>query len=156
MQTFLTDKSFKQTASSLDDRRLNKQRVETFQIYNAARGIRLDTKGNYVGPAIGWRNHPAVRMWRGHESLLCIYGYRICLECDHRGIADHAGLSEFFRARMHKHEYIVPSWWADPLQRDKLTFTHRCNLVRKDPEFYRPKFPDVPDNYEDIAYWWPL
>lgn len=156
MQTFLTNKSFLQTAQSLDDRRLNKQRVEAFQIYNAARGIRLDAKGNYVGPAIGWRNHPAVRMWRGYESLLCIYGYQISLECQRRNIADNAGLHEFFANRMHRHEYIVPFWYADPVLSDKLIFTHRCNLVRKDAEFYHPKFPDVPENYEDISYFWPV
>jgi hypothetical protein len=30
--------------------------------------------------------------------------------------------------------------------------SHQSNLVRKDPEFYRPFFPDVPD---DLPYLWP-
>lgn len=156
MQTFLPASSFQQCARSLDSRRLNKQRVECMQIYNAARGIRLDADENVIGPAIGWRNHPATKMWRGYEHVLCMYALHICMECDARGILDNRKLGEFFMKRLKRHEYIVPFWWADPILKDKLTFSHRCNLVRKDAEFYLPKFPDVPENYDDIEYFWPV
>jgi hypothetical protein len=42
---------------------------------------------------------------------------------------------------------LLPSWWGGPIHR-----THQSNLVRKDPDFYRPKFPDVADDRE---YIWP-
>jgi len=40
-------------------------------------------------------------------------------------------------------EFITPEF----------TLSHQSNLLRKDPEFYRPVFgPDVPD---DLPYVWP-
>lgn len=156
MQTFLPHRDFKSCAFALDSRRLNKQRVECMQIYNAARGIRLDANENVVGPAVGWRNHPAVKMWKGYEHSLCVYAYYICLECDAREIEDKAGLRRFFWSRMNKHPFIIPFWIADPVIRDKITFSHRCNLVRKDAEYYRPQFHNIPENYDDIPYFWPV
>lgn len=156
MQTFITSIGFKDTAKSLDSQRLNKQKVEAFQIYNAATGFRRDTLGKILGPAKGWVNHPAVRMWKGYEYALCTYGIFICDECEERGIADNSGIKAFFESRLIRHPYIIPTWRADALIRDKIIFSHRCNLVRKNPEFYRPQFKDVPENYDDIAYFWPV
>jgi hypothetical protein len=61
MQTFLPYKDFKKSAKVLDNKRLGKQRVEAFQILNILLG-RTKTKG--------WRNHPAVLMWKGHSNAL--------------------------------------------------------------------------------------
>lgn len=155
MQTFITAIGFRESAENLDSQRLNKQKVEAFQIYNAATGWRRDTSGKVIGPAKGWINHPAVKLWKGYEYSLCTYGIYICDECEKRGIADNAGIKEFFFSRLLYHPYIIPHWRADPLLRDKIIFTHRCNLVRKDPEFYGKKFKDVPDNYDDVPYFWP-
>ena len=57
--------------------RSRKQRVEAWQIYKA---LTLD---NY-----GWKNHPIVKMWKGYEYHLLIYGKVICEEWKNRGFKD--------------------------------------------------------------------
>jgi len=50
--------------ASLDNKRLGKQRVESFQIWNVVSGTKA-TKA--------WRMSPAVHMWRGYERALGVY-----------------------------------------------------------------------------------
>ena len=69
MQTFLPYKDFKKSLESLDDKRLGKQRVETFQILNNLLG-RPKKDGT---PYKGWTNHPCCVMWRGYEDALKLY-----------------------------------------------------------------------------------
>lgn len=64
MQTFLPFPSFTFSLRVIDKRRLNKQNLESTQILNILLG-RTETKG--------WRNHPAVNMWRGYENALKMY-----------------------------------------------------------------------------------
>lgn len=61
MQTFLRYEDFVATAAVLDDRRLGKQRVETYQIPRAL-----------TWSSHGWKNHPAVKMWRGFVPALVV------------------------------------------------------------------------------------
>ena len=139
MQTFLPYPDFGKSAYVLDYRRLGKQRVETFQIIRALNG---ETRG--------WRNHPAARMWDGYEDGLALYGLRMCQEWKRRGSKD--TMTERFREMLtgkNLEEIALPSWIGD---RD-FHISHQSNLVRKLPEFYRPLFPDVPDNLE---YVWPV
>ena len=77
MQTFLPYPDDRLSAAVLDDKRLGKQRVETLQI------LRALTWSTY-----GWRNHPAVRMWRGFVPALVAYGAAVCDEWVARGRAD--------------------------------------------------------------------
>jgi hypothetical protein len=46
------------------------------------------------------------------------------------------------------HALIWPWWMTDP----EFHLSHKSNLVRKDPVYYRPFFPDVPDS---LPYLWP-
>lgn len=158
MQTFLTDIQFKNCAAHLDSKRLQKQRVECFQIYNAVTGIRFDSiTDDIIGPAVGWTNHPAVRMWKQYPHMLLLYSWYISEECNNRGIADNRGLQFFFERRMIRHPFVVPEWWADPVSRDKIIFTHRANLVRKSPTFYGPLFPEItPVIAYTTDYKWPV
>ncbi len=59
MQTFLPEADFQDTAEHLDRKRLIKQSVENLQILKSLAGM-------YSSGA--WSNHPAVKMWRGHED----------------------------------------------------------------------------------------
>ena len=77
MQTFLPYQDFDKTASVLDSRRLNKQILECYQILKVL---------NNPDPKAGWRNHPAVKMWRGHENALFDYTLAMIREADRRGI----------------------------------------------------------------------
>lgn len=137
MQTFLPFNDFAKSAQSLDYRRLGKQRVETLQIINAL-----------MGKTKGWVNHPATRMWTGHEHLLAVYGKEMCLEWIRRGYKDSL-LQRFeeFCSMFPKKEQ-GPVWLGD----ERLHLSHQSNLVRKLPEFYSPVFPGVPDN---MPYFWP-
>lgn len=134
MQTFLPYADFDESARVLDRQRLGKQRVEAWQILNALRGI-----------TAGWSNHPATRMWRGHEAALVEYGLVICGEWIARGYKD-TMLDRFLSLRSSDH--VSPPWLGD---RD-FHLSHQSNLVRKDPAHYAPLFPGVPS---DIDYVWP-
>jgi len=149
VQTFLPHPDFDECARVLDDRRLGKQRVEVLQLVRAL-----------TRPEHGWRHHPAARMWRGHEEALAAYGAAICREWVRRGYADtcDATIAQDVRAagvrRVRSQAELaeagaLPPWLGD----EALHRSHRSNLVRKDPEHYRPAFGDVPD---DLPYVWPV
>jgi len=132
MQTFLPYISFRKTAKCLDDKRLGKQRVEAMQILNAL-----------SNPNNRWKNHPAVRMWKGFEKCLCSYANDIMLEWERRGFENNM---EYYNVRWLGKP---PPWLGNP----RLHFSHRCNLVRKFPEHYGYIWNNVDPA---IPYWWPV
>lgn len=144
MQTFLPYDDFVASAAVLDDRRLGKQRVETYQILRAL-----------TWPAYGWKNHPATKMWRGFTPALVRYGLDVCDAWEARGRADATRtalltftggavpvLAELRRAGQ------LPPWLGE----EAVHVSHRSALLRKDPAYYRPFFPTEPD---DLPYAWP-
>lgn len=139
MQTFLPESSFIQSATVLDDKRLGKQRVEAMQIYLSL-----------TNPEYGWKHHPAVKMWRGHEGMLLLYGKVICTEWISRGNED--SLYRWFHERLHNSSFAprdtAPPWLGD----ERFHLAHRSNLMRKDPEWYSKWYTGVPDN---LPYYWP-
>ena len=139
MQTFLPYSGFQASARTLDRQRLGKQRVEVYQLLRALNG---ESKG--------WVNHPAARMWRGHERTLVVYGTTICGEWKARGYVDNmqARIGEYFYKFSDSADH-PPSWLGDP----NFHLSHQSNLVRKSPEHYRTNFPGVPD---DLPYVWPV
>lgn len=137
MQTFLPYKSFEQSAACLDNRRLGKQRVEVLQILKALHD-----------PTYGWQNHPAVKMWRGHEFQLIRYGMKICNEWyfnRHFNDTCNEKIRAFYDAGMISTRL--------PWLTDEFCLSHRSNLIRKDPVHYGKLWPDVPDN---LPYIWPV
>ncbi len=151
MQTFLPYSDFYKTAECLDYKRLGKQRLETLQIYKSL------TEKNY-----GWKNHPAVKMWKGYEKELLIYGIIICNEWIKRGYKD--TLKERFIKELFKYQFY---FYIDyngnfELAKEKIKYpiwlneefckSHQSNLIRKFPEYYKKYFPNVPDN---LSYIWP-
>jgi Pyrimidine dimer DNA glycosylase len=137
MQTFMPYPDYLRSAGVLDYRRLGKQRVEAKQVLLAL-----------TNPDYGWQHHPATNMWRGHESELAAYGLQVCVEWVQRGYKD--SLRGWFLD-----QYLAlppsskPSWFGDPA----FHVSHQSNLLRKDPVFYGPLFPGVPD---DLPYLWPV
>ena len=134
MQTFLPVPSFAQSAMMLDRQRLGKQRVECAQILRALR------EGG------GWSNHPAVRMWRGHESWLLLYMHAVIEEWKQRGYVNNmvvpwdGGGPE---------DQPKPPWLGDPA----FHASHRSNLLRKDPAHYGAMgWKEGPD----LPYVWPV
>ncbi len=149
MQTFLPYPDFTASAAALDDRRLGKQRVEALQV------LRALTRETY-----GWKHHPAVLMWAGHEVALAAYGLAVCAEWVARGHADTcaatmavdlaaAGLPAPRPQAALAAESLLPPWLGD----DRLHRSHQASLVRKDPAFYGSRFPDADP---DLPYYWPV
>ena len=132
MQTFLPYADFTQSAKALDYKRLGKQRVEAWQIYQIVSGKR--TKG-------GWINHPAVRMWMGFPHLLAWYYNAMVDEWVERG----------YKNTME--HIMVPPQITEPLWMNSKDFhdSHKSNLLRKDPEHYSQFGWAVPN---DLPYIW--
>jgi hypothetical protein len=113
----------KKSLQSLDNKRLGKQRVETYQIISAiTQRPKLDGT-----PYKGWLNHPCTVMWRNNLPALKMYlNYSI-----------DEWISRGFKNTM-KHEFydedetILPSFIGD----ERFHSSHRANLLKKDPEFY--------------------
>jgi Pyrimidine dimer DNA glycosylase len=149
MQTFVPYSSFEASARALDPKRLGKQRVEVIQIVRAL-----------TVPGYAWTSHPAVLMWKGYEEALGRYGLTMCEVWLELGFGDTcaATITEDLRAvgieviRSYD-ELLAAGALPDWLFTDEVQRSHRSSLVRKDPDFYRPLFPDVAD---DIDYYWPV
>jgi hypothetical protein len=145
MQTFLPYRDFTRSAQVLDSPRLGKQRVETLQV------LRALELGEY-----GWRSHPVVKMWRGRTAALVLYGLENVRAWRERGHADstYDMIAEFAPEVESATQAgladagLLPTWLGD----GRVHLSHRSALVRKDPDFYRPVFGDVPD---DLPYHWP-
>jgi hypothetical protein len=149
LQTFLPFPDFAASAKALDPRRLGKQRVEALQVLRAL-----------TNPGYGWRHHPAVRMWKGHTEALGSYGVTVCRAWFTLGFADtcelklreelaQVGLSAPRSQEELAADGALPPWLGDPA----LHRSHQSSLLRKDPDWYRPLFPDTPD---DLPYVWPV
>jgi hypothetical protein len=123
MQTFLPYPDFSDTARCLDYKRLGKQRVEAWQIYQCLTG-----QGS-----LRWKNHPAVRMWDGYENCLLLYGVYICEEWIKRGYKD-TMLGRFELCLIHKYKDKLkfPEW----LGNDDFHDAMKSNLLRKDKKYY--------------------
>lgn len=147
MQTFLPVASFLGSARILDNKRLGKQRVECKQILLA---LGVPVGKNRPGTS-SWRNHPAVRMWRGYEPALVVYSFSMCYVWKRRGFVDNLG-AEFIRTFARIAPYVEipkPKW----LGAEELHASHRSNLLRKDAEFYGKCGWTEPD---DLPYSWPV
>ena len=139
MQTFLPSADFKECAQNLDRKRLMKQRVENLQILKSLAGL-------YASGA--WSNHPAVRMWQGHEDWLLAYNEEIIKEVIRRGYKDNT--LETFHSVFQDHFWGVESetpWW---LGNEAVHYSHRGRLYEKDPDEYR--FFEVFSDYRDMGY----
>ncbi|HWD39650.1 MAG TPA: MSMEG_6728 family protein [Fimbriimonas sp.] len=119
MQTFLPYPDFAESARVLDNKRLGKQRVEVLQILN----VLTDSTRK------GWRNHPAVAMWRGHEGALIEYGVAICNEWIGRGFRDTVRLKLLDRQIPPS---PLPAWLGD----ECFHSSHRSILLQKNPDHY--------------------
>lgn len=136
MQTFLPYEDFKKSLACLDKKRLGKQRVEARQILNA-----LDPSYDKKG----WRNHPAVLMWKGYENALIEYYNLSLIEWALKG-----GRNIKLQPIKVKITFCdLPHW----LGNEEFHASHRSNLLRKDPNYYGQfgwsEGPDLP-------YVWPV
>jgi len=147
MQTFVPYADMHESAVVLDNKRLNKQLLEGRQIYN------IISDGRTTG---GWVSHPAVKMWRNHDTGLFEYLRAIKDECVNRGIATEKNWNAL--TEMHESNWFrgdnatLPAWWGD----ERVHQSHRNNLYKKDPEWYHMFINDSPRSCCDKCnYFWP-
>ena len=157
MQTFLPSSNFTRCAVLLDNKRLNKQILEGYQILNVNSGM------SATG---GWRNHPAVLMWRGHEGSLLDYIYEMIKEAKKRGIntdGNEKNITQLVKKVGDKWNHEAPTWMFDNAKLMRVITTHRVNLFKKDPLYYA-RFQDsiwspyntpcCPERKTPCQYYW--
>ena len=139
MNTFLPYKSFKKSAQTLDYKRLGSQRSEAWIIFQTL----YDTTSKQ-----GWKHHPAVKMWKGFEKALLLYGVEMCKEWILRGYQDNM-LIRFQNALNSLTE--TPTLYPPLLFKQGFTDSHKSNLLRKNKNFYSKYDWKLPDN---LPYLW--
>lgn len=123
MQIFLPYADMRKSLQSLDNKRLGKQRVETYQIISAiTQRPKLDGT-----PYKGWLNHPCTIMWKNHVPALKMYLNYSIAEWITRGFNNTMQLENYAEDQV-----VLPRWFGN----EKFHSSHRANLLKKDPEFY--------------------
>jgi hypothetical protein len=175
VQTFLPYPDFVKSVWCLDYRRLGKQRVECLQILQtlaigpyqkaiipallefpkwescSVNEFKTNTKV-YLYRKTPWYNHPAARMWKGFETALAAYGIECCKEWTRRGFEDTC--EEKIWSMPHTIKKSMSEWkMPDWLGKENFHLSHRSNLLRKNETYYRPIFPNDPNN---LPYVWPV
>lgn len=144
MQTFLPHPNFVASAAVLDRARLGQQRNEARQIISAIRN------------GGGWRNHPAVKMWRDHVPALELYHDCVIREWERRGYVNTQELRrpipddpEQRSAWGQNPDLTMPPWLGDP----EFHASHRSQLLLKMPDWYGHfGWTEVPG----LPYKWPV
>lgn len=100
-----------------------------------------------------WLFHPAVMMWKGYEAALLDYQYAICYEWHvMRGFEDtclRKTFMMFYTMPWLLEDKSEPWWLGD----EDFHLGHQSNLLRKNPEWYRPMF--AKGLRDDLPYTWP-
>lgn len=158
MQTFLPYINSLDAARALDNKRLNKQILEGYQILKVLSG---------ASPSGAWRNHPAVLMWKGYEHGLWNYIRSMVDIASLRGIKTEnnvKNLNELYKQYNEDWGNEHPAFWRDENKVMRIITTHRANLFKKDPIYYIKyqyavdspyNAPCCPDRKEPCKYYWP-
>lgn len=164
MQTFLPLASYAASLAVLDYRRLGKQRVECKQLLRsmAMDGLlrgwdhminvdalfpEVDGLKNLVPGKVGWRSHPARKMWEENPDELALYHDLAILEWVRRGYNNSMPLVYKKDTELDNSD-SYPRWFGD----EAFHASHRSNLLRKDPEYYGQFGWEEPN---DLPYIWP-
>lgn len=150
MQTFIPHRSFDRSAKALDNKRLNKQILEGYQILKVL---------NNPDPRAAWRNHPAAKMWEGHEQALFEYIMAMVKQAELRGIKTDKNKENLFALRLQTIRNWgngLPKWYNNKEELKRITDSHKANLYRKDPEFYYGfEAYNADPCCESCQYYWP-
>lgn len=133
MQTFLPIDNYLESMRCLDKSRLGNQ------VWRE--GITL-IRG-------GWKNHPASKMWRGHEYHLGLYLLAGCQVLAERG-KEYPEIVKKIKTEMEKHKNTGPPDWFGNKQ---FHASHRSKLLFKNKQWYSQFGWTEPDNLE---YVWPV
>jgi hypothetical protein len=137
MQTFLAYPEYIGSMMVLDKHRLGNQ------VYREGKTLATG----------GWPNHPASKMWRGHENSLCDYllagVYAMSIRGWHKPEVVERWRTYFMELRETFPDTGPPFWVGDPA----FHAAHRSNLLRKNPDWYAQFGWTEPD---DLEYVWPV
>lgn len=148
MQTFIPFPDYVETAKSLDIQRLRNQCCNESIVLSRGK----------------WPNHPASKMWRGHEFQFAIYNVALAAEWRERAKAEGkptASADKWFaywvnKAMEHRHENTEPPAW---LGDERVHSTHRSCLLAKNPEWYSQfDWAEQPTHQSEDGKWpyfWP-
>ena len=158
MQTFISDTNLIKNFLNLDNKRLGKQRRESVFILEAI------LKQNKEG----YKNHPAVKMWKGYEGyLLFVYLFvnmKIWKNKNFNNVKTQEDYEELSKLLLNKFKCFLSKllpfifirkliWKKPPWITKEFIEAHRSKLIRKKPEHYRSLFPDTK---EGLEYIWPI
>ena len=162
MQTFVPlTSSYEDIARVLDNKRLNKQALEGWQILMNL--LNLDPQGQHRASK-GWSNHPAVKMWKGHETALYLYIQAMVTEWKRRGykstIGDKAKATMIVALKLGllPDSASNPNWILSRETFSSIAASHRLALLNKDYEWYSQfSWPeDTGSRPETYEYIWPV
>lgn len=157
MQTFLPYTNTNKVARALDNKRLNKQILEGYQILNILSGT---SKSN------AWKNHPAVLMWKTYEKGLWDYIQSMIVEAKFRNIKtenNEKNLNNLKKLCWKDWGQKKPDFWQDDTKVMRIITTHRANLFKKDPLYYAEyqyaisspyNIPCCPERKMPCQYYW--
>lgn len=143
MQTFLPYPSFEESARSMDNVRLGKQRSECVQILL---GMWSSTRKHYDllwsrmeyktchpdrKKAVAYSTHKCTNMWRPYEGALLAYMSACVREYQARGY-DNTRSIQFLCIVGPPRDYEMPPWLGD----DDFHSRHRASLLLKNPGWY--------------------
>lgn len=122
MQVFAPCETFEECASSLDGRRLCCQAKECTQLLDTM--LDLPTKSGL--PRKGWKNHPALLMWKDYKGALINYLSAVVSEMHARGYK-----TDTYIKRVAEYDEIcfdetMPWWWGSAVHQ-----SHRYRLLQK-------------------------
>ncbi len=92
-----------------------------------------------ASPTGGWRNHPAVLMWKGYEYSLRTYANIMINEANNRGIKtdkNNSNIQELELSYSGTWGTDMPKWFSDKSKMMRITTTHKARLFEKDPIHY--------------------
>lgn len=162
MQTFIPVATlhYDKMAQYLDNKRLNKQALEGWQILMTL--LELDPQGNDRKPK-GWVNHPAVKMWRGHEYQLYKYVMAMTQEWKERGFKTtiDTKATDTLNVAINKGKLPMinerPQWMTKWSLFEEIAASHRVALLAKEYNHYHQfnweEDKGQPDTYD---YIWPV
>ena len=123
MQIFLPFADMTKSLQTLDNKRLGKQRVETYQIISAiTRRPKLDGT-----PYKGWLNHPCTVMWKNYVPALQNYLNLSIVEWINRGFKNTMKLEQ-----IENDNIVLPPFIGN----ERFHSSQRANWLKKEPEFY--------------------
>jgi len=112
----------RKSLQTLDNKRLGKQRVETYQIISAiTRRPKLDGT-----PYKGWLNHPCTVMWKDYVEALKVY----------MNISIEEWIGRGFKNTMEFESISTSVVYPPFIGNERFHSSHRANLLKKEPEFY--------------------